>query len=170
MSSNILPISIEKDAVEHMSQRFRSLLLLNEVRIMELLESLQFGIGYLVIGFLAGITLDYIFPRYDETKNPWTVLGEVTAQCICLILVTYYVRKIVKIMPFMFVMNWDLDGDGKVPKYRPYESTEYSGEIMIAVILIGTQINLIKKIDLVSRNLYQFIYGDTKAIGVSLGI
>jgi len=170
MSPSVLPISIEKDAVDHVKERVRSLFLLNEVRVMELFESLQYGLGYLILSFLSGISLDYAFPRYDENKNKWTVLGEVIAQCLTLIIVVYYVRKIVKIMPFLFVIQWDLDGDGKVPMYKPYEASEYGGELMIAIVLIGTQLNLIKKIDLVSRYLYHYLYGHYKSVGISLGI
>lgn len=170
MSPAILPISIEKDAVDHVKERLHSLFLLNEVRVMELFESLQYGLGYLVLSFLAGISLDYAFPRYDELKNKWTVLGEIIAQCLSLIILVYYVRKIVKIMPFLFVIQWNLYGDGKVPSYKAYETTEYGGELMIAIVLIGTQLNLIKKIDLVSRYLYHYLYGHHKSTGVSLGI
>ena len=44
MSPSVLPISIEKDAVDHVKERVRSLFLLNEVRVMELFESLQYGL------------------------------------------------------------------------------------------------------------------------------
>ena len=95
---------------------------------------------------------------------------EVLLQGILLAITVFYVRKIVKIMPFLFVLNTDINGDGKVDAYHPYQATEYSGEVMIALVVVGAQFNLIKKIDLLSRRLYKWIYGEEKKIEHSLGL
>jgi hypothetical protein len=58
-------------------------------------------------------------------------------------------------MPFVFAFN---------SKYRVHESDEYHGEIMIAVVLIGAQINLIKKIDLLSKNVYKWMWKEERAL------
>ena len=87
-----------------------------------------------------------------------------------LIIVVFYVRKIVKIMPVLFVLNFDTNGDGKVSKYHPYQATEYSGELMIALILVGSQLNLIKKVDFLSRKIYKVIHNEDKKIGISIGL
>jgi len=137
---------------------------------MEILESIQYGLGYLFIGFIAGALVDALFPKYDETKDTFTVFAETVIHSMLLIIVVFYVRKIVKIMPFLFVINIDTNGDGKIAKYHPYQATEYSGELMIALILVGSQLNLIKKVDLLSRRLYRVFYKEDKSIGVSLGI
>ena len=163
------PIHPEKNASQHFETEFKHLFNHDEARIMELLESIQYGLGYLFVGFIAGALVDSIFPKYDETKDIFTVFIETLLHSMLLIVVVFYVRKIVKIMPFMFVIDIDTNGDGKVSKYHPYQATEYSGELMIALILVGSQLNLIKKIDLLSRKLYTFVYKEEKAIGVSLG-
>jgi hypothetical protein len=41
---------------------------------------------------------------------------------------------------------------------------------MIAIVLLGAQFNLIKKLDLLSRRVYAGIYVEEKAVGQSLGI
>jgi hypothetical protein len=163
-------ISPEKGYKQHIQERIRSLFLFNEVRIMELLETLQFGIGYLVVGFIAGTLLDYTFPHYKEDIETKTLFFEVLLQGVLLAISVFYVRKIVKIMPFVFVLHKDINGDGKIDKYHPYQATEYSGEVMIALVLIGAQFNLIKKIDLLSRRLYRWIYNEEKTIQHSLGL
>jgi hypothetical protein len=162
--------STEKNYKEHMYERIQSLFLFNEVRLMEILESLQFGIGYLVVGFLAGTVLDYSFPKFEENQTSWELFRDVALQCMLLIVAVFYVRKIVKIMPFMFVLNVDINRNGRINSYRAYEASEYSGEVMIAVAILGAQFNLIKKLDLLSRRLYKFLYSEEKAIGHSLGI
>jgi hypothetical protein len=166
----IFPFSPEKGYKEHVQERIASLFRFNEVRAMQLLESIQFGLGYLVVGFFAGTVLDYSFPGFEEDISTGKLFLEVLLQCILLIILVFYVRKIVKIMPFLFVLNYDINRNGKVDAYNPYEASEYGGEIMIAVVILGAQFNLIKKIDLLSRRLYQAIYNEEKKIGHSLGL
>jgi hypothetical protein len=168
--SNLPIIHPEKNAWAYMKMRIQKLILFDEVRVMELLESLQFGIAYLVVGFMTGTLLDWAFPAYNEEKGFWEVFREVVLQCVLLIIVVFYIRKIVKVMPFLFVINFDINGDGKIRPYHPYSSTEYSGEIMIALAVVGSQFNLIKKFDLLSRKAYKEFFNEERKIGVSLGI
>lgn len=163
-------ITPEKAYKQHIQERVRSLFLFNEVRVMELLETIQFGLGYLFVGFIAGTLLDYSFPGYKEDIDTQTLFFEVLFQGILLAIAVFYVRKIVKIMPFMFVLHTDINGDGKIDKYHPYMATEYSGEVMIALVVIGAQFTLIKKIDLLSRRLYKWLYSEEKIVQHSLGI
>ena len=164
------PIAPEKDYKQHIQERIRSLFLFNEVRVMELLETIQFGLGYLVVGFIAGTLLDYSFPHYKEDVDTQSLFIEVLLQGILLAISVFYVRKIVKIMPFMFVLKSDINGDGRIDAYHPYQATEYSGEVMIALVMIGAQFNLIKKIDLLSRRLYKWLYNEEKTVQHSLGL
>ena len=122
---------------------------------MELLESIQYGLGYFFVGFILGVLTDMLFPIYDPNKDELTVFTEITLQCILLIVVVFYCRKIVKLMPFLFAFT---------PKYRVHESDEYHGEIMIAVILIGVQINLIKKLDLLSKKVYKWMWKEEREL------
>lgn len=164
------PIRPEPGATDHIKERLESLFLFNEVRVMELLESIQFGLGYLIVGFFGGAFLDYSFPKYDEQTKTKDLFLQVLFQCIALIVLVFYVRKIVKIMPFLFVLGIDINRNGKVNSYRPYEASEYGGEVMIALMIVGAQFNLIKKIDLLSRRLYRWIYNEEKSVGLSLGL
>jgi hypothetical protein len=164
------PITPEKGYKQHIQERIQSLFLFNEVRVMELLETVQFGLGYLFVGFGAGTLLDYSFPAFKETIDTKQLFLEVLLQGILLAIAVFYVRKIVKIMPFLFVLHTDLNGDGRVDKYHPYLASEYSGEVMIALVVIGAQFNLIKKIDLLSRRLYKWLYNEEKTVEHSLGL
>ena len=164
------PVSLDKHAWEHVQERVRSLFLFNEVRVMELLESIQFGLGYLIVGFFAGTLADYSFPRYKEDISTQELFLEVILQSILLIILVFYVRKIVKIMPFAFILNIDINRDGKIDKYKPYEASEYGGEVMIALAILGAQFNFIKKLDLLSRRLYKWFFNEEREIGHSLGL
>ena len=149
------PFKLQKGYKSYIENRFDRLTRLDEVRIMKLLESIQYGLGYLFVGFFLGVGTDMLFPVYTPEKDIWTVFSEVILQCIMLIIVVFYCRKIVKVMPFVFAFN---------SKYRVHESDEYNGEIIIAVVLIGAQINLIKKIDFLSKNIYKWMWKEERAL------
>ena len=149
------PFKLQKKYNKYVEQRIDKLTRVDEVRAMEILESIQYGLGYLFVGFFLGVATDMLFPVFDSKKDEWEVFAEVILQCITLIVVVFYCRKIVKLMPFVFAFN---------SKYRVHESDEYHGEIMIAVILIGVQINLIKKLDLLSKKLYKWMWKEERAL------
>jgi hypothetical protein len=160
-------IQPEPHAMEHIRERSEKLFLNSDVRIMELLESIQYGILYLVAGFGVGVALDYSMPSYNEQVKTSTLFLEISLQCLLLIIVTFYLRKLVKIMPFLFVLS--SSGSTK-SNYVPYRAEEYGGEVMIALVFLGAQFNLIKKLDLLSRRFYAWLYDEEKTIGESLGI
>lgn len=146
---------LQKGYETYIEDRVDRLTRVDEVRAMELLESIQYGLGYLFVGFFLGVGTDMLFPVYTSEKDAWTVFSEVILQCVTLIVVVFYCRKLVKLMPFLFAFN---------SKYRLHESEEYHGEIMIAVVLIGVQINLIKKLDFLSKKFYKYLWQQERAL------
>jgi len=150
-----LPFKLQKGYKSYVENRLDRLSRIDDIRLIELLESIQYGLGYLFVGFFLGVGTDMIFPVYKPEKDIWTVFSEVILQCITLIIVVFYCRKIVKLMPFVFAFN---------SKYRVHESEEYHGEIMIAVVLIGVQINLIKKLDLLSKKFYKYLWNQEREL------
>ncbi len=161
---SVLPFGPHKDAKSYFTERLEKLARFDEIRLMEILESFQYGIGYILICFFLGVGLDFMFPKFDETKDSLNLFLEVAAQCLALVLFVFYGRKLVKVMPFMFYFNQMLFGGKGVPKYRAYESTEYEGEVVIGFVLVATQTNLLKKIDLISRKLYEWLYGEKRDV------
>jgi len=112
---------------------------------------------YFVLGFITGTGLDALFPKFDEKKGLDWVTIELFGQAISIIIVIFYIKKIAKLIPFLFILNI-----GK-SKYRPYETTEYDGNVMIGLVLLGSQLNFLKKIDLLSRAIYSKYMGlDTR--------
>ena len=154
-----LPFHVEKGAKKHFEERLRSLTMFDEIRIMKLLEIVQYSTIYFLLGFGLGASLETLFPQFDEEKEPWAVALEALGQLIVFALLIFYVRKIVKLFPFLFVLDVDVNGDGKVGKYRPYGTSEYEGELTIGIVVIASQVNLLKKIDLLSREFARFITG-----------
>lgn len=82
------------------------------------------------------------------------IVIQVILQAVAVIIAVFYIKKLAKLVPFMFVLNWDLDGDGRVSPYKSYRTMEYNGNITIGLVLLASQFNFIKKIDLISREIY----------------
>lgn len=161
---SILPFGPDSEAKDYFQDRLAKLLRINDVRIMELLESFQYGIGYILICFFLGVGLDFLFPKFDEDISIGQLFVEVVLQCLALIVFVFYGRKLVKVMPFLFFFNRSLFGGKGVPKYRAYESTEYEGEVVIGFVLVATQTNLLKKLDKLSRKLYELMFGEERNV------
>lgn len=164
-----LPFGPNSEAKEYFQDRLTKLLRINDIRVMELLESFQYGIGYILICFFLGVGLDFLFPKFEEDISIGQLFLEVVLQCLALIVFVFYGRKLVKVMPFLFFFNQSLFGAKGVPKYHAYESTEYEGEVIIGFVLVATQTNLLKKVDKLSRTLYELMFGEVRSIEKRVG-
>ena len=154
IGSRSLPFSIEERAPTYVKDRVSSLFRFDQIRIMQLLEVVQYTVIYFVLGFFLGATLDMLFPRFNEKEDIERVTLEVLGQLIVFVVFIFYIRKIVKLVPFLFVL-----GGPAGKKFIPYKTTEYEGEITIGLVVIASQFNLIKKIDLLSREFYRALMG-----------
>ncbi len=152
-----LPISPDVNAAAYFKSRWDSLFSLNEIRVMEIFEIIQYGSLYLIASFITGFGLDVLFQKYEEEQTTKKLVIEVILQTIAILLTVFYIRKIVKLVPFMSVINFDLNGDGKIPAYRPYETAAANGDIIIVLVFFATQLNYIKKITELSMRFYEYI-------------
>jgi hypothetical protein len=124
-----------------------------------MVESIQYGFFYMVFAFLGGAGLDFLFPRFSETADEVRLVLEVTGQCMCLVLLAYFIRQVVTSVPFLL----------PIPKgigFKPYLSDEFSGEMMMGLVFLSSQLNLIQKIDLMSRRLHQRFFEDERYINM----
>ena len=128
------PFRVEPDWKKTVLRRFKSLTTFDNIRLMQLLENMQYGFIYAVLGFITGTGLDTLHPKFNEKEPLTDIVMEVLGQAIAMILVIFYIKKIAKLVPFLFVLNWG-------GKYTPYESYEYDGNIVIGLVLIGSQFN-----------------------------
>ncbi len=161
----MFPIGPMNDWKEYSKTRWNKLISFSDIRGMEILESLQYGLIYSFLAFMVGVSIDWVFPDFNEETKTSTLTIEVILQSLIVILAVFYLRKLVKVVPFLFIFHWP-----GASKYRPYESTEYGGEVILSLIFFATQFNLIKKLDLLSRRYYKVLFEEEKKIGHSLGI
>jgi len=152
----MFPFRPDPNSKQYFKRRLRSLLRFDELRLQEILESIQYCLGYLILGFTLGSFLDSVFPDFDKDVSTSSLIFEILLQAILIVIAVFYSRKIVKLMPSLFSHTSS--------KFRPYETSEYSGEITISMILIGSQINFIRKIDLLSHRFETFFIGEEHSL------
>ncbi len=134
------PFRIQNGAAEYMSKRFDNLIATDNIRLMQVLELIQYSFLYFFVAFITGTTMDNIFPDYDPKETSAQIIIEVLAQSILTIIVAFYIRKLVKIIPFAFVL--------KGSKFIPGLTSEYHGDMMIgAIVFVSVQVNLLRKIN-----------------------
>ena len=130
----------------HFISRVRKLFNLNTIRINEIAEIIQYTILYGIVAFYVGTWINAAFPHFDKSKSSTELMLEVLGETIILTICVFYIRKLVKIVPFLFYLP------GK-RAYNPYLSTEFHGEIVISVIFITLQTNLVKKLEELSKRI-----------------
>jgi hypothetical protein len=139
-------IQIEPYGKAHFMGRIRKLFNLNTIRINEISETIQYTVLYGIVAFYVGTLANTAFPAFDKTKSTWELMLEVLGQTIVLAICVFYIRKLVKTIPFLFYLP------GK-HTYNPYLSTEFHGEIVISIIFITLQTSLIKKLEELSKRI-----------------
>ena len=128
-----------------------------KTRLYHILESLQYGILYLIAAFIGGVGLDFTFPHADDTKPTGELFREVTLQCLLLILVVYFVRYCVKSVPILFPV-------GPGSSYVPYQTAEFDGEMMMGLVFLSSQLNLLEKINILSHRLYAYLFNEERVV------
>jgi hypothetical protein len=136
------------DPATHFKAGMKDFFRVDQVRFINILGNIQYGLLYAIIFFFTGIFIEEIFPKYSPTASFKRLAVEVTLQCIVIAIAIFYARKLVESIPGIpsffpnFFNESKLLQDGLVP----YSIAEYKGETMMSIILIGTSINLLKKI------------------------
>lgn len=134
-----------KSYIKHIECRVNDLVKFNINRFSQILEILQYSLLYAFVAGIFGVLLEYIFPLPDESKPTYILLFEILMQCMLSALAVFYLRKIVKIIPFI------LEGGNY---YKTHSVDEYNGEIMIAIVFVGIQKNLVSKIEILRKRLF----------------
>jgi hypothetical protein len=126
--------------------------------IYSILEALQYGTLYCLAAFAGGVGLDFTFPRYKKDTPTRELLREAVLQSLSLIVVVFFIRLIIQRVPILFPVPPRAGG------YKPYETTEFNGEMMMGLVFLSSQVNLLAKIDELSKRLYKYYYDEEKMV------
>lgn len=154
MGAEGFSIGPEPGAERYFESRIEKLARFDSIRANELAELGQYAVIYTILSIIVSGALNLIFRPYNEGITTWRLAYEIIMEVVIIVVVVFYMRKLIKTVPFLFEMSWP-----GTPKYIPYLSTEFNGEIAIGIIFIGMQFRLIKKLDLLSRRLYSAFFG-----------
>ncbi len=149
-------IGPEPDAYKHFIEHIASLTRFDIVRINELLELIQYNVIYCISAFVGGLSINVIFPEYNETVSIGRLSLEIIGELLALVIVVFYIRRFAKLVPFLLHVT------GAGPNgFKPYLTTEYQGEIALGIIFVGVQFRLIRKLALLANKVGNALFNKT---------
>lgn len=132
----------------HFQSGMKDLLRIDQVRFLNINGSIQYGLLYGILYLFTGILINNIFPVFRKNISLSSLFSWILLQSIVIIMVSFYVQKFVEAIPgwaSFFPQFFDVE-ELKSKGWKPYGIPEYKGEMAASIILIGTQVNLLKKI------------------------
>ena len=130
-----------------MKKKFSDVFSLDDYRITQILEIVQFSVLYILICLITGVYLDYLFPEPDENKSSIYILLELSLHSIIVAISVFYIRKICHLVPLMF----------QVKNFREIHTREYDGEIIVAIVFFTTQKKIYKKINILHKRFLEMV-------------
>jgi hypothetical protein len=134
---------------EHFWNRFDQLTAHDKIRFHKIMESTQYCLLYVLVAILFGTIVNNMFPEFDpEADNEAGTIGyEVFLQVALIAIAIFYIRKVVKLVPYALTFDNDY-----IPQKSDFTIPEYSGEIIIGVVLVATQTKLMDKLKFLSQS------------------
>lgn len=132
----------------HFESGMKDFARLDKIRLINIIGSIQYGVLYCIVYFIIGIFLNLVFPPLIKGDHLLNIFLWILLQSIVIIILTFYVQKFVEAIPgwasfFPKTFNFN---DLLTKGFIPYGLDEFKGNMASSIILIGTQINLLQKI------------------------
>ena len=137
------------DPQVHFMAGMKDLLRFDKVRLVNIIGSVQYGIAYTLAFFMTGIAINFIFPPFTTSEQSLHRLFLlILLQCLVIIITIFYVQKLIEAMPgFISFFPQYFDYNKLMAQgFIPYGIDEFKGNMASNIILIGTQVNLLKKV------------------------
>jgi hypothetical protein len=122
------------------SGKVKNILTMDSIRAQKLLEIGQFTAIAMALGFVLSYAIEKLFPAYDATKSAKRIALELLGQALVIGFVTYYIRKIIRLVPFLFKFT-----DNYVSSLKG-EST-FGLTIGLGIVMVANMANFRAKID-----------------------
>jgi hypothetical protein len=145
-----IPGDKSEDPQVHFKAGIKDVIRFDKVRLINIIGSIQYGISYIIAFFIVGITVNYVFPSFTTTSDQslFNLFLWILIQSLIIIIIIFYIKKIIEAIPGIpsfFPEYFDytkLLAQG----FIPYGIAEFQGNMATNIILIGTQVNLLKKV------------------------
>jgi hypothetical protein len=132
----------------HFQAGWKDLIRLDQVRFINIVGSIQYGLLYSIAYLFIGTYLHYLFPPLVKDNPLLHLFFWIILQSIIIILVAFYVQKFVEMIPGImsfFPQYFNLQ-ELKEKGLKPYGISEYRGDMASSIVLIGTQFHLLEKV------------------------
>jgi hypothetical protein len=144
-----VPGNKSEDPKVHFESGMKDLFRVDKVRLVNIGGSIQYGTLYCLVYFALGISLHVIFPALNKSDPLLNIFLWILLQSLVIIVLSFYVEKFVEAIPgiFSFFPKF-FDFNKLLAKgFIPYGVDEYKGNMASSIILIGTQYNLLNKVE-----------------------
>jgi len=144
-----VPGNKSEDPKVHFEAGVKDFARLDKVRLINIGGSIQYGILYCLVFFFIGIILHNIFPALNKSDPLFNIFLWIILQSVIIIIAAFYVEKFVEIFPgiFAFFPKYFDMNDLLAKGFIPYGIDEYKGNMAASLILIGTQYQLLNKVE-----------------------
>ena len=136
------------DPTTHFQAGIKDLTRLDQVRVVNVIGSIQYGILYSILFLFVGISLHLLFPPFVKGEPLPNLFFWILLQSIVVIIAVFYCRKLVEAIPGLlsFFPNQFNEEELTAKGLVPYGVDEYKGDMASSLVLIGTQYRLLEKI------------------------
>ena len=84
-------------------QNLEKFMVIEDIRFFKLMEIIQYSIlGVLFTTYFSNI-IENSFPEFDDKKKTYVIFNEIIIQLSFIIVVGYYIRKFIVVIPFVFI-------------------------------------------------------------------
>jgi len=144
-----VPGNKSEDPAVHFEAGVKDFARLDKVRLINIGGSIQYGILYCIVFFFIGILLHNIFPALNKSDPLFNIFLWIIIQSVVIIIAAFYVEKLVEIFPgiFSFFPKFFDINELLEKGFIPYGIDEYKGNMAASLILIGTQYQLLNKVE-----------------------
>ena len=136
---------------QHIQERIEKIKIIDKTVLHKILQIIQYSILYVIVGGVFGTFINSIFSEFNPDKKTHVIIQEVILQIILISFSVFYIRKIVKIVPYAGLYDTQNISNSYNNTFDITNSTTSVGEIMLVLVLIATQQNLLTKIQYLSN-------------------
>jgi len=148
-----VPGNKSEDPKVHFIAGMKDLFRVDQVRLINIGGSIQYGTLYCLAFFVLGISLHIIFPPLHKSDPLLNIFLWILLQSLVIIVSSFYVEKLIESIPGIFSFFPTFFDFNKLLAngFIPYGVDEYKGNMAASIILIGTQYNLLNKVEYFTR-------------------
>ena len=138
--------ALNPTAKEQFENGLSRLIRFDSIRANKLYELSYYSIIAVIIGFYVASLINLIFPKPDDTKNTLAIFIEVVLQVLCIVIGSYYIKHLAKLIPFFpFGDQYEIDKKNE---------SNIGIALGLSILFINTQLGLNKKIIILRDRLY----------------